>query len=158
MSPRISTISGVAQVTIGGAQKRAVRIRYDLNALASRGISIEEIRQAVAKEAGIRPVGSIRTQHQIYILEVAGAEPTAAFFKPLVVAWRNGAPVRMEDIAKVEDSVENEQARAEFSGVAPSSCSSSASPMPTPSPSPTRFTRRSPSSSGCCRRPSSSAC
>jgi HAE1 family hydrophobic/amphiphilic exporter-1 len=117
MSPRISTISGVAQVTIGGAQKRAVRIRYDLNALASRGISIEEIRQAVAKESKINPVGSIRTQHQIYILEVEGATPTAAFFKPLVVAWRNGAPVRMEDIAKVEDSVENEQARAEFNGV-----------------------------------------
>ena len=71
----------------------------------------------MAKESSIKPVGSIRTQQQIYILEVAGAEPTAAFFKPLVVAWRNGAPVRLEDIAKVEDSVENDQARAEFDGV-----------------------------------------
>ncbi len=116
MSPRLSMISGVAQVNIQGAQKRAVRIKYDLDALAARGISVEEIRQAVAAQASVAPVGSIRTQHQLYILEVKGAEPTAAFFKPLVVAWRNGAPVRIQDIAKVEDSVENDEARAEFNG------------------------------------------
>jgi HAE1 family hydrophobic/amphiphilic exporter-1 len=116
MSPRLSTISGVAQVNIYGAQKRAVRIKYDLDALASRGVSVEEIRQAVAREAAVAPVGSVRTQQQIYILEVKGAEPTAAFFKPLVVAWRNGAPVRLEDVATVEDSVENVEARAEFNG------------------------------------------
>jgi HAE1 family hydrophobic/amphiphilic exporter-1 len=116
MSPRLSTISGVAQVNIYGAQKRAVRIKYDLDALASRGISVEEIRQAVTREATVAPVGSVRTQQQIYILEVKGAEPTAAFFKPLVVAWRNGSPVRLEDVAAVEDSVENVEARAEFNG------------------------------------------
>jgi HAE1 family hydrophobic/amphiphilic exporter-1 len=116
MSPRLSTINGVAQINIQGAQKRAVRIKYDLDALASRGISVEEIRQAVASQTRIDPVGSIRTQQQVYIIEVKGAEPTAAFFKPLIVAWRNGAPVRMEDVAKVEDSVENDQARAEYNG------------------------------------------
>jgi hydrophobic/amphiphilic exporter-1 (mainly G- bacteria), HAE1 family len=116
MSPRLSTINGVAQINIQGAQKRAVRIKYDLDALASRGISVEEIRAAVAREARIDPVGSIRTQQQVYIIEVRGAEPTAAFFKPLIVAWRNGAPVRLEDVANVEDSVENDQARAEYNG------------------------------------------
>jgi HAE1 family hydrophobic/amphiphilic exporter-1 len=116
MSPRLSTINGVAQINIQGAQKRAVRIKYDLDALASRGISVEEIRQAVASQTRIDPVGSIRTQQQVYIIEVKGAEPTAAFFKPLIMAWRNGAPVRMEDVAKVEDSVENDQARAEYNG------------------------------------------
>ncbi|MGH8263802.1 MAG: efflux RND transporter permease subunit, partial [Steroidobacteraceae bacterium] len=116
MSPRISTISGVAQVNIYGAQKRAVRIKYDLDALATRGISVEDIRLAVAKQSSVSPIGSIRTQHQLYILEVKGAEPTAAYFKPLVVAWRNGAPVRLQDIAKVEDSVEIDEARAEFNG------------------------------------------
>ena len=45
------------------------------------------------------------------------AEPTAAYFKPVIVAWRNGAPVRLQDIASVEDSVENDQARAEFDGM-----------------------------------------
>ena len=116
MSPRLSTITGVAQINIQGAQKRAVRIKYDLDALATRGISVEDIRLAVAAQSTVSPVGSIRTKQQLYILEVKGAEPTAAFFKPLVVAWRNGAPVRLRDIASVEDSVENDEARAEFNG------------------------------------------
>ena len=116
MSPKLSTLPGVAQVNIQGAQKRAVRIKYDLDALATRGISVEDIRLAVAAQSSQSPIGSIRTQQQLYILEVKGAQPTAAYFKPLVVAWRNGAPVRLQDIAKVEDSVENEEARAEFNG------------------------------------------
>jgi hydrophobic/amphiphilic exporter-1 (mainly G- bacteria), HAE1 family len=116
MSPRLSTITGVAQVNIQGAQKRAVRIKYDLDALATRGISVEDIRQAVAAVSTVSPVGSIRTQQQLYIIEVKGAEPTAAYFKPLIVTWRNGAPVRLQDIANVEDSVENDEARAEFNG------------------------------------------
>ncbi len=117
MSPRLSMLPGVAQVNIQGAQKRAVRIRYDLDALAARGISVEEIRQAVRAFADVGPLGSIRTQHQLYILETKGALPTAAYFKPVVVAWRNGAPVRLQDIARVEDSVENEEARAEYDGM-----------------------------------------
>lgn len=117
MSPRISMQPGVAQVSIYGAQKRAVRIRYDLDALATRGISVEEIRNAITALASVSPIGSIRTQRQLYILETKGAEPTAAYFRPVVVAWRNGAPVRLQDIARVDDSVENEEARAEFNGV-----------------------------------------
>ena len=116
MSPRLSTLPGVAQVNINGAQKRAVRIKYDLDALASRGIAIEELRNAVTALAGVGPLGSIRTQRQIYILETKAAEPTAAYFKPVVIAWRNGAPVRLQDVAEVVDSVENEEARAEFNG------------------------------------------
>jgi hydrophobic/amphiphilic exporter-1 (mainly G- bacteria), HAE1 family len=117
MSPRLSMLPGVAQVNIQGAQKQAVRIKYDLDALATRGISVEDIRLAVAAQANISPIGSVRTEHQIYILDVKGAEPTAAYFKPLVVAWRNGAPVRLQDIAKVEDSVEIEESRAEFNAM-----------------------------------------
>ena len=117
MSPRLSTLPGVAQVNIQGAQKRAVRIRYDLDALATRGISVDEIRQAVSALSSLGPLGSIRTQNQIYILEAKGAQPTAEYFKPVVIAWRNGAPVRLQDVAKVEDSVENEEARTEFNGV-----------------------------------------
>src|SRR5688572_26484715 len=116
MSPRISMQPGVAQVSIYGAQKRAVRIRYDLEALAARGISVEDVRNAVTALAAVSPLGSIRTQRQLYILETKGAEPTAAYFKPVVIAWRNGAPVRLQDVARVEDSVENEEARAEFNG------------------------------------------
>ncbi|HEX4893255.1 MAG TPA: efflux RND transporter permease subunit [Hyphomicrobiaceae bacterium] len=116
MSPRLSTLAGVAQVNIQGAQKRAVRIRYDLDALAQRGISVEEVRQSIIQLASISPIGSIRTDRQIYLLETKGAEPTAAYFRPVIVAWRNGAPVRLQDIARVDDGVENEEARAEFNG------------------------------------------
>ena len=98
-------------------QKRAVRIKYDLDALAARGIAIEELRLAVTQLSSVGPLGSIRTERQIYILETKGAEPTAAYFRPVVIAWRNGAPVRLQDVAKVEDSVENEEARAEFNGI-----------------------------------------
>jgi HAE1 family hydrophobic/amphiphilic exporter-1 len=117
MSPKLSTLPGVAQVGINGAQKRAVRIKYDLDALATRGISVEEVRQAVMALASVAPIGSIRTGQQFYVLDIKGAEPYAAYFKPALVAWRNGAPVRLKDIAKVEDSVEDDEARTEFNGV-----------------------------------------
>jgi HAE1 family hydrophobic/amphiphilic exporter-1 len=117
MSPKLSTLPGVAQINIQGAQKRAVRIKYDLDALATRGISVEEIRLAVVALASVAPIGSIRAAQQLYILEIKGAEPYAAYFKPTVVAWRNGAPVRLQDIAKIEDSVEDDEAITEFNGV-----------------------------------------
>jgi HAE1 family hydrophobic/amphiphilic exporter-1 len=117
MSPKLSTLPGVAQVTINGAQKRAVRIKYDLDALATRGISVEEVRVAVMALASVAPIGSIRTGQQFYVLDIKGAEPYAAYFRPALVAWRNGAPVRLQDIAKVEDSVEDDEARTEFNGV-----------------------------------------
>jgi HAE1 family hydrophobic/amphiphilic exporter-1 len=116
MSPRISTLPGVAQININGAQKRAVRIKFDLDALAARGIGVDEIRTSVGALTSVSPLGSIRTSRQIYMLETKGAEPTAAYFKPVVIAWRNGAPVRLQDVARVEDSVENDEARAELQG------------------------------------------
>jgi hydrophobic/amphiphilic exporter-1 (mainly G- bacteria), HAE1 family len=117
MSPKLSTLPGVAQINIQGAQKRAVRIKYDLDALATRGISVEEIRQSMMQLSSVAPIGSVRTGQQFYILEIKGAEPYAAYFRPAIVAWRNGAPVRLQDIAKVEDSVEDDEARTEFNGV-----------------------------------------
>ncbi len=116
LSPAISAINGVAVVSVNGQQKRAVRIRYDLDALASRGISIEEMRTAITQHTSVSPIGSIRTSRLQYQLETNAAEPKATFFKPIVVAWRNGAPVRLQDIATVVDSVENEEARAEYNG------------------------------------------
>ncbi|CAN0071128.1 unnamed protein product, partial [Phaeothamnion confervicola] len=116
LTPAISSINGVALVTVNGQQKRAVRVRYDLDALAIRGISIDEMATALRQFTSVSPIGSIRTQRQLYILETNRAAPTAEFFKPIVIAWRNGAPVRLQDIASVMDSVENEEARAEYNG------------------------------------------
>ena len=116
MSPRISTLPGVAQININGAQKRAVRIKFDLDALAARGIGVDEIRTSVSALTSVSPLGSIRTGRQVYMLETKSAEPTAAYFKPVIIAWRNGAPVRLQDVARVEDSVENDEARSELQG------------------------------------------
>jgi hydrophobic/amphiphilic exporter-1 (mainly G- bacteria), HAE1 family len=116
LTPALSSINGVALVTVNGQQKRAVRVRYDLDALATRGISIDEMATALKQFTSVSPIGSIRTPRQLYILETNRAVPTADFFKPIVIAWRNGAPVRLQDIATVVDSVENEEARAEFNG------------------------------------------
>ena len=116
LTPALSAINGVALVNVNGQQKRAVRVRYDLDALAVRGISIEEMSTALRQFASVSPIGSIRTERQNYILETNRAVPTAAYFKPVVIAWRNGAPVRLEDVAQVMDSVENTEARAEYNG------------------------------------------
>ncbi len=116
MLPRLSTLPGVGEVTINGAQKRAVRIRYDFDALATRGISVEELRTAVAEKAGVGPLGSIKTSRQVYILETKSAQPNADYFKPIIIAWRNGAPVRLQDVAEVMNSVEDDQAYAELDG------------------------------------------
>jgi HAE1 family hydrophobic/amphiphilic exporter-1 len=116
LSPAISAVNGVALVSVNGQQKRAVRVRYDLDALAIRGISVEEMRTAITQHASVSPIGSIRTTRQRYELETNSAEPKADFFRNIVIAWRNGAPVRLQDIASVVDSVENEEARAEYNG------------------------------------------
>ena len=116
ITPALSSISGVALVNVNGQQKRAVRVRYDLDALAVRGISIEEMTTSLRQFASVSPIGSIRTQRQTYILETNRAAPTADYFRPIVIAWRNGAPVRLGDVAEVVDSVENEEARAEYNG------------------------------------------
>ena len=134
MSPKLSTLPGVAQVNIQGAQKRAVRIRYDLDALATRGISVEDIRLAVAALSSVAPIGSIRTSSSSTSWRSRGAEPYAAYFKPAVVAWRNGAPGaaaghrqgrRLGRGRGGADRVQRRRAR--------SSSPCSASPMPTPS-------------------------
>ena len=118
MSPQLSTLPGVAQVNIQGAQKRAVRIKLrSRRAGDARHLGRGDPAGRDARWPRWRRSAASAPQQQLYILEIKGAEPTAAYFKPVVVAWRNGAPVRLQDIAKVEDSVENEEARAEFNGM-----------------------------------------
>src|SRR5262249_56800775 len=65
----------------------------------------------------VPPIGSISTGHQFNNLEIKGAEAFAAYFKTALMGWRNGAPVGLQDIAKVEDSVEDDEARTEFNGI-----------------------------------------
>jgi HAE1 family hydrophobic/amphiphilic exporter-1 len=114
LAQRLSTIQGVAQVQVFGAQKFAVRIQADPAQLASRGIGIDEVQQAV-KGANVNlPLGTMDGARQSYALKANGQLTNAAAFRPLTVAYRNGAPVKLEELANVVDSVENAKVAAWF--------------------------------------------
>jgi HAE1 family hydrophobic/amphiphilic exporter-1 len=106
MAQRISTINGVAQVQVFGSQKYAVRIQLDPNALASRGIGIDEVEKAVAQANVNLPTGTLYGQHQAFNVQATGQLTDAAAFRPLIVAYRNGSPVRLEQLGRVIDSVQ----------------------------------------------------
>ncbi len=107
LAQRISTIPGVAQVLIYGEQKYAVRIHADPNALAARGIGIDELHQAVAAANVNQPIGNLEGTKQTFALRANGQLDDAAAYRPLIVAWKNGAPVRLDEVAVVRDSVED---------------------------------------------------
>src|SRR5438128_4245007 len=96
LAQRISTISGVAQVSVFGSQKYAVRVQVDPRALAARGIGIDEVEQAVARANVNKPTGTLFGQHQAVNVQATGPLMDAAAYRPLVVAYRNGSPVRLE--------------------------------------------------------------
>ncbi|MBS3649298.1 efflux RND transporter permease subunit [Pseudaminobacter sp. 19-2017] len=106
ISPSLSTIDGVAQVSIFGSQKYAVRIQIDPNALASRGISVDQLRTAVAAANSNTPVGTLQNRQQQLTITADTQLNDAAAFSNLVVAYRNGHPVRLGDVTRVIDSVE----------------------------------------------------
>ena len=109
LGERISMVSGVAQVQVYGAQKYAVRIQVDPKKLASLGIGIDEVAQAVSDANVDLPTGTLYGKHQAFTVDTRGQLMNAAAYRPLVVAYRNGAPVRLEDIGRVLDSVENDK-------------------------------------------------
>jgi HAE1 family hydrophobic/amphiphilic exporter-1 len=112
MAQRISTVSGVAQVQVYGSQKYAVRVQPDPRALAARGIGIDEVAQAVADGNVNLPNGILYGRHQAFTLQATGQLTNAAAYRPLIVAYRNGSPVRLADVGRVIDSVENDKTAA----------------------------------------------
>ena len=111
---QISQIPGVAQVLIFGQQKYAVRIEADPDAAAARGLTLNEIRTAVAAANSSAPVGGLRGETKDAVLKASGQIERAAGYRDIVVAWRNGSPVRLSEIANVNDSVENDRTAAWF--------------------------------------------
>ncbi|MGZ8447332.1 MAG: efflux RND transporter permease subunit [Candidatus Deferrimicrobiaceae bacterium] len=109
IAQRISMISGVAQVFVFGSQKYAVRVRLDPDSMASRGIGIDEVADAIAQGNVNLPTGTLSGPHQAFTLETHGQLMEAEAYRPLVVAYRNGSPVRLQDIGTVADSVENDK-------------------------------------------------
>src|SRR5450631_2383997 len=109
LAPQISQLPGVAQVLVFGAQKFAVRVQVDPVAAAARNISLDDVRSVVAKANSSTPVGTLTGPKQSVTLTATSAIEHAAGYRDVVVAYRNGAPVKLNQIARVIDSVENDK-------------------------------------------------
>jgi len=116
MSQRISMIDGVAQVLVFGSQKYAVRAQIDPRALISRGIGIDEVSTAVENGNVTLPTGVLEGggSPRAFTIQASGQLMNAEAYRPLIVAYRNGNPVRLRDIGNVIDSVENIKVRSWF--------------------------------------------
>jgi HAE1 family hydrophobic/amphiphilic exporter-1 len=112
MAEKISTVSGVAQVGVFGAQPYAVRIQVDPNKLAAYGLGIDQVEQAVEAGNVNQPLGTLYGKHQAFIVQANGQLNVAADFRPLIVAYRNGNPVRLEQLGNVLDSVQSDKSAA----------------------------------------------
>jgi HAE1 family hydrophobic/amphiphilic exporter-1 len=109
LAPQISQLPGVAQVLVYGAQKFAVRVQVNPVEAASRNIALEDVRSVVAKANSSTPVGVLTGPKQSVTLAATSAMPHAADYRDVVVAYRNGSPIKLSQIARVVDSVENDK-------------------------------------------------
>ncbi|HET9707650.1 MAG TPA: efflux RND transporter permease subunit [Gemmatimonadales bacterium] len=116
LAQHISTVDGVAQVQVYGSQKYAVRIQVDPQALVSRGIGIDEVAAAVDAGNPNVPTGTLWGPHRAYTVLADGQIQSAPEFRQLVVAYKNGAPVRLQDVANVLDDVQDNKTASWFDG------------------------------------------
>ncbi len=106
---RLSMLNGVAQIMVFGGQKYAVRVEIDPDRLAARQVGLEEVRAAFSQQNVNLPAGSMHGLTKAYTVQSNSQLSTADQFKPMIVAYRNGNPVRLEDVARVRDSVNFER-------------------------------------------------
>src|SRR5580692_5100958 len=116
LSQRISMASGVSQVLVYGAQKYAVRVELNPDALVARNIGIDEVQRAVQQSNVNVPTGRLNGEKQAFTVQSSGQLTSAAAYRPLIVAWRNGMPIRLEQLGRVVDGVENDKIIAWFNG------------------------------------------
>ena len=109
IAQRISRVSGVAQVQAFGSQKYAVRVQLDPEELATKGIGIDEVASAIARGNVNLPTGTLYGRYQAFTIEASGKLSNAAAYRPLIVTYRNGSPVYLQDLGRVIDSVENDK-------------------------------------------------
>jgi len=107
VAQRISTVNGVAQVSVLGTQKYAARVQVDPRLLASRGIGIDEVATAVSQQNVNLPTGVLWGPQKAYTVSANGQLVNAAQFQEVIVAFRNGAPVRLKELGQVVDGVQN---------------------------------------------------
>jgi hydrophobic/amphiphilic exporter-1 (mainly G- bacteria), HAE1 family len=109
LAQRISMVDGVAQVGVYGSQQYAVRVQVDPNKLTAYGLSIDEVSQAIQAGNVNLPTGTLYGPHQAYTVLASGQLKKAADYRPLIVAYRGGTPVRLEQLGRVLDSVQNDK-------------------------------------------------
>jgi HAE1 family hydrophobic/amphiphilic exporter-1 len=116
IAQNISTVSGVAQVSVYGSQKYAVRVQLDPRQMATRGIGIDEVSAAIRSGNVDLPTGTLYGRHSAFTVQANGQLLNAEDYKNLIVAYRNGAPVRLGDLGDVQDSVENNRTASWYTG------------------------------------------
>jgi HAE1 family hydrophobic/amphiphilic exporter-1 len=116
LGERLSMVPGVAQVSVFGSQKYAVRIQLDPDALAQRAIGIDQVASAVQSHNVNQPTGTLWGTDRVYTLQASGQLTNAAQFRDVTVAYRNGAPVRLGEIGNVIDDVQNNKTAAWING------------------------------------------
>src|SRR6266446_4491468 len=109
IAPSLSTVDGVAQVNIGGQAKYAVRVQLDPTRLGKRDISLDDVQKSLNEHNANLPTGTFWGPHQAFNVEADGQLLKADAYRPLIVAYRNGAPVRLEELGHVIDSIENDK-------------------------------------------------
>jgi len=112
MAQRISMVSGVAQVLVFGSQKYAVRIQLDPNKLAAMKLGVGDVADAIQNANVTLPTGTLYGHYTAFTVEATGQLMNAKAYEPVIVAYRNGAPVRLRDIGRAIDSVENDKTAA----------------------------------------------
>ena len=114
LAEQISQINGVAQVSVFGSQPYAVRVQVDPNKLAAFGLGIDQVEQAVEAGNVNQPLGTLFGKQQAFTVQASGQLDKAADFRPMIVAYRKGHPVRLQELGNVLDSVQNDKAAAWF--------------------------------------------
>ncbi len=116
MAPRLSEVTGVGHVSVQGGIRPAIRIQADLSRLAAYGIALEDLRSAIVSANVAGSKGSLDGAHQSYTIAANDQITTAETYKDVVVAFRNGAPVKISDIADVINGLENTKVGASYKG------------------------------------------
>jgi hydrophobic/amphiphilic exporter-1 (mainly G- bacteria), HAE1 family len=116
MAQRVSMVTGVAQVSVYGSSKYAVRVQLDPSKMANLGVGIDEVGNAIQSGNVNMPTGTLWGSRQSFTLQATGQLNKAADYAPLIVSYRNGSPVRLQQIANVFDSVENDKNASWYAG------------------------------------------
>ena len=116
MAQRISMVPGIAQVQVYGGQKYAVRVQLDPTSLANRGIGIDEVADAISAQNVSMPTGTLWGPNRASTIRANGQLQNAGEFRQMVVAYRNGAPVHLEELGQVMDDVENNKVASWYNG------------------------------------------